>query len=114
MKNLRTYLTAFTAVLGVYTLIVGITHGWDLLSVFFGDMVAMTWPGQFNLDFMGFLSLSGLWLAWRNEFSPSGLVLGVIGFFGGMMILAPYLIWAIGTSGGDPKIVLLGEARARR
>ena len=59
-------------------------NDWNLFPDFFGDMSELTWPGQFNLDFMGFLSLAALWLAWRHEFSPMGLLLGVIGFFGGI------------------------------
>ena len=41
----------------------------------------MKWFGQFNLDFMGFLILSAIWVAWRNQFSAAGLrveCLGVI------------------------------------
>ena len=64
-----------------YTGIVGFNHGWNLLPIFFGDMSAMTWAGQFNFDFMCFLTLSGLWLAWRHHFSLSGFVHGCTGFF---------------------------------
>ena len=34
-----------------YTSVTIAGHGWNLLPVFFGQMVAMGWPGQFNLDF---------------------------------------------------------------
>jgi hypothetical protein len=83
-----------------------------LLAVFFGDMAAMTWAGQFNLDFMCFLALSGLWIAWRHHFSPGGLALGVLGFFGGIRVLAPYLFFASFKANGDMKLVLLGKVRA--
>ena len=33
----------------------------------------MTWPGQFNFDFFGFLILSATWTAWRNQFSALGV-----------------------------------------
>lgn len=101
----------FTSIL-IYTSIVGINHGWNLLPIFFGDMMAMTWPGQFNLDFTGFLTLSGLWLAWRHHFSPGGLLLGVLGLFGGMGVLAPYLLIARYKANGDMKVLLLGKTRA--
>lgn len=39
---------------------VGASHAWNLFPVFFGDIAAMTWAGQFNADFTGFLLLSGL------------------------------------------------------
>ncbi|MFO7715139.1 hypothetical protein [Desulfosarcina sp.] len=100
-----------TGIIG-YTGIVIFNHGWNLLPIFFGDMAAMTWPGQFNLDFMCFLILSGLWLAWRHHFTLGGLALGVLGFFGGIMVLAPYLLFASFKTNGDTKILLLGKVRA--
>lgn len=112
MNLFRIYLVIIILCLGVYTLRVGLGYGWDLLPIFFGDMLAMTWPGQFNADFMTFLLLSGLWLAWRHHFSTSGLVLGVLGVFGGMMLLAPYLLYASYEAKGDMRVLLLGKARA--
>jgi hypothetical protein len=98
--------------LAVYTGIVGTRHGWNLLPVFFGDIAALTWPGQFNLDFMCLLVLSALWLAWRHHFSPGGIVLGLAGLVGGMMVLAPYLLNAHVTARGDLREVLPGRRRA--
>ena len=112
MLAFRLLLTAVFVCLVVYTAIVGINHGWNLVPVFLGDMAAMTWAGQFNLDFMGFLMLSGLWLAWRHHFTPGGLALGVLGFFGGITVLAPYLFFASLRADGDMKVLLLGPARA--
>jgi len=114
MRGLRTYLLLVVASLGLYTVVVGLEHGWGLLPIFFGDIAAMTWPGQFNCDFMSFLSLSALWLAWRHEFSPAGIALGVLGLFGGMMVLAPYLLWASARADGDAAVLLLGPVRATR
>lgn len=112
MRAFRILLVIFFTCLITYTSSVGINHGWNLFPIFFGDMAAMTWAGQFNLDFMGFLTLSGLWLAWRHHFSPGGLVLGVLGFFGGMSVLAPYLLLASFKANGDMKEILLGNVRA--
>jgi hypothetical protein len=56
--------------------------------------------------------LSGLWLAWRHHFSLGGLALGVLGFFGGIMVLAPYLLVASFKANGDMKMLLLGKDRA--
>lgn len=109
---LRVYLLAVLLILLVYTGMVGLEHGWNLLPVFFGDMVVMTWPGQFNLDFLTYLGLSGLWVAWRHHFTATGLVLGVVAALGGMLFLAPYLLWAIAKAGGDVKVLLLGSQRA--
>ncbi len=114
MRAFRNYLILVVVALGTYTLVVGFNHGWNLLPIFFGDLAAMTWPGQFNADFLTFLTLSGLWLAWRHQFSAGGLALGVLGVFGGMMVLAPYLIHATLKASGDINVVLLGPARAGR
>ena len=112
MGAFRVFLAVVIAGAFIYTATVGITHGWNLLPVFFGDIVAMTWAGQFNMDFTCFLLLSGLWLAWRHAFSPSGIVLGVVGVFGGILVLAPYLLLASLDARGDVKVLLLGRVRA--
>jgi hypothetical protein len=112
MRAFRILLVVIFACVGGYTAIVVVNRGWNLFPVFFGDMAAMTWAGQFNMDFTGFLALSGLWLAWRHRFSPGGLALGVLGFFGGIMVLAPYLFFASFKANGDMKALLLGKARA--
>jgi hypothetical protein len=112
-------LTAFRAllillwvILAGYTAIVIANHGMGLLSIFFGDMAAMGWPGQFNLDFMFLLLLSALWVAWRHQFSSAGLLLGAVAVFGGSLFLTAYLLVVIGQAKGDMKEVLLGKERA--
>lgn len=112
MNLFRGYLIAVLACLTGYTLVVGMSHGWDLLPIFFGNVADMSWSGQFNVDFMTYLGLSGIWVAWRHQFSGGGLALGVAAFFGGMMFLAPYLLWASAKAGGDAKVLLLGSKRA--
>ena len=112
MNGLRAYLVAVVLVIGAYTAVVIANHGIGLLQVFFADMATMAWPGQFNLDFMAFLSFSALWLAWRHHFSPAGLALGVGGFFLGAPYLAVYLLVHIQRTGGDAAALLLGPERA--
>lgn len=112
MQIFRIYLVALIVVLYSYTALVVLNHGLGLYPVFFGDIAEMAWPGQFNLDFLMFLTLSGLWLAWRHHFSAGGIILGILGTLMGMAILAPYLIWAGMKAHGDVKVLLLGEERA--
>lgn len=112
MNAFRAWLALFTLALGGYTVAVGMQHGWNLLPVFFGDMLAMGWPGQFNADFTGFLCLSALWVAWRHQFSKGGLALAVVAFFGGMMFLAPYLLWASSRPDTDAVRLLIGTRAA--
>jgi hypothetical protein len=103
----------FTAI-AVYTGIVIAGHGANLLPVFFGDMARLAWPGQFNLDFMCMLALSGLWVAWRHRFSAAGAVLGVLAFFGGALFLSAYLLVESFRSGGDARALLLGQQSGQR
>ena len=112
MSAFRVYLVIlFVGIVG-YTGIIVFHHGWNLFPVFFGDMAAVTWAGQFNFDFMWMLSLSGLWVAWRHHFTTIGLVLGVLAFFFGILFLSLYLLIASFQANGDMKVLLLGKARA--
>jgi hypothetical protein len=56
--------------------------------------------------------LSAFWLAWRHQFSPAGLALGVLGFFGGIPVLSLYLLLVSLRVHGDVAAMLLGEERA--
>ncbi len=105
----RIFLGAAWLVLVSYTILVIGEHGMGLLPIFFGDMAAMGWPGQFNLDFMLMLGLSALWTAWRNGFSPTGLILGLFAFFGGAGFLLPYLILLHIQKRGNIRAVLTGR-----
>ena len=109
MRAFQLLLIALWLVLAGYTGVVIARHGLDLLPIFFGDMAAMGWPGQFNLDFFCFLLLSGLWVSWRGRFRPAALGLGLLAVFGGMLFLSVYLLIALSRSKGDIRQVLLGD-----
>jgi hypothetical protein len=114
MTAFRALLIAIWASVAVYTALVIADYGINLFPYFFGDMAKLGWPGQFNLDFMFMLTLSGLWVAWRHEFSGGGLALGVAAFFGGAFFLSAYLFVASVQAKGDATELLLGKARAAR
>ncbi len=101
----------FVAITG-YTMVTIANHGWNLVPIFFGDMAAMAWPGQFNFDFMCFLILSALWVSWRHHFSGLGLMLGAIASVGGMLFLSAYLFIVAGQANGNVRELLLGKVRA--
>jgi len=105
------FLIAIFVVIAGYTLVVIADHGLNLLPVFFGDMTKMQWPGQFNLDFMCMLLLSGLWVSWRHQFSGPGVVLGLVAVFGGALFLSAYLLVESFRTKGDMRKLLLGAAR---
>jgi hypothetical protein len=112
LRALRVLLAVLWVIIVGYTAVVIANHGMGLLNVFFGDLAAIGWPGQFNLDFMGMLTLSALWVAWRHRFSGPGLVLGALAFFGGSLFLTTYLLVVSGQARGDIRAMLLGKARA--
>ena len=111
MGVLRIYLSVIFVVILGYTSVTIANHGMNLMPVFFGDMATMAWPGQFNLDFMFMLTLSGLWVAWRHEFTPVGVVLGLLALFGGAMFLSAYLL-ILTSRDRDVRRLLLGPSRA--
>ncbi len=112
MNAFRSLLIVLWIVMLGVTAVVIVNHGINLFPVFFGDIADMTWRGQFNVDFSCFLVLSATWLMWRHEFSPIGIVVGVIGFFGGALFLTAYLLIASFAANGDMKEVLLGKGRS--
>ncbi len=112
MAAFRVLLVVLFSCMFVYTAIVVANHGFGLLGVFFGDIMAMGWPGQFNVDFTSYLTLSALWLAWRHHFSAAGIALATAGFFGGALFLTAYLFVASLAAKGDVQRLLLGKTRA--
>jgi hypothetical protein len=95
-----------------YTLIVVSAYGPNFFPAFFSDLFALTWSGQINFDFMWFLTLTALWVSWRNHFTVKGLGLAVVAGFGGMLFLATYLLILTFTSEGRVDNLLLGKKRA--
>ena len=114
MNIFRLLLVAIIAVVCVYTSITIANQGIDLYTVFFGGMADMTWRGQFNLDFLCFLMMSAIWVAWRHAFTAIGLVLGFAAFNLGAPFLAGYLLVQSYRTNGNVAAMLLGEARAAR
>lgn len=113
MNAFRVLLVVLLLVVVAYTIPVVAEYGLlSLLPRYFGDIAKMGWPGQFNLDFLGFLTLSAVWTAWRNHFSGLGLLLAVIAFFGGIPFLTTYLLILSVQTGGNARAMLLGERRA--
>lgn len=111
MSLLRLFLMLVFSVITIYTGIVIMHHGMNLLPVFFGDMAIMAWPGQFNLDFLFLLMLSSLWVAWRHHFTPAGFVLGLLALFLGSFFLSVYLLVESRKCGNDVTALLTGQDR---
>jgi len=109
MTRFRMVLLILLVAVVIYTIPVVMAFGLTpLLPNFFSEIYAMTWQGQFNADFMGFLVLSALWTAWRNGFSGPGLGLSFLAFFGGIPFLTSYLLILSYQEAGDIQRILLG------
>jgi NADH:ubiquinone oxidoreductase subunit 2 (subunit N) len=108
----RVLLAVMVLVLSVYTVITISNEGLTLFESALADVAAMGWSGQFALDFVCYLLLSFVWVAWRHEFSPLGLFLALLASQLGIIFFASYLIVISIRCDGDMRKVLLGEKRA--
>ena len=108
MNLLRAGLILMFATLATYTILVVLSDGIDLVSPYFGDIFAIGWPGQFNLDFLCYLILSATWVAWRHRFSSLGMLLAALALVGGILFFAPYLLVTIHRSKGSVELMLTG------
>jgi len=108
MNFLRNMLLVLGVVIYLYTFAVITRDGLGLFAVYFADLFAVNWSGQFNLDFACYLMLSGLWLAWRSGFSTNGIVCGLLASILGMLYLVPQMLVLIARSNGDMRALLLG------
>lgn len=109
MSIFRVLLVAFFVIIGSYTTIVIADYGFTLFPIFINDILSLTWSGQFNLDFSLYLALSGIWIAWRHEFSAGGIAVGIAASILGMVVFAPYLLVSLSRANGDIKTLLLGS-----
>lgn len=105
----KTLLIVQTIGLLTYTFFAYQTEGADLISVFAQNVFSLNWSGQFNLDFLCYLTLSGIWIMWRNKFSNKSILLGVAAMILGILLFAPYLFWLTNKENGEIKRILIGD-----
>ena len=113
MTAFRALLILFFALLLTYTSVVVMEYGLNFVPFALRDARAMGWPGQFDVDFLMMLTLSGLWVAWRHQFTATGLLLGLLAFLGGASFQCVYLFVVSLQARGDMREVLLGKSRAQ-
>ncbi|WP_299498550.1 hypothetical protein [uncultured Roseobacter sp.] len=108
MTKFRYALVAMTVLIVVFTVAAIANGGINLITPFLTPILALSWQGQFNIDFACYLVLSGIWMAWRGGFSGASIALGVLAPPLGILFFAPYLIYLVSKSNGDPRQLLLG------
>lgn len=91
MRVLKGVLAVMIAGIYGYTALAIVQGGIDFLTPFLTGILAFDWSGQFNLDFLFYLVLSGIWVGWRHGFSGNGIVLALLCGFG-MLYFAPYVL----------------------
>jgi hypothetical protein len=105
----KTLLIVQTIGLLAYTFLVFQKEGAGLFSVFTDNVLSLNWSGQFNLDFLCYLTLSGIWVMWRNKFATNSIILGLVAMVLGIVMFAPYLLWLTNKENGNIKRVLIGD-----
>ncbi|MCU0350236.1 MAG: hypothetical protein MUF43_05310 [Flavobacterium sp.] len=105
----KTLLIVQTIGLLTYTYFAFQTEGANLFSVFIHNVLSLNWSGQFNLDFLCYLTLSGFWIMWRNKFTIKSILLGLVAMVLGIVLFAPYLFWLTNKENGDIKRILIGD-----
>ena len=112
MTLFKALLVVMCAAVFIYTLVAIGNEGVNLFATTGPSFLEFGWPGQFHLDFLTYLILSGIWVAWRHHFSGLGIILGVLASQLGIIFLSIYLLYAINKADGDMREVLLGRDRA--
>lgn len=107
MLIIRLLCIVIFACLSVYTAPVLLAEP-NLFPAFFGAISGGGWQGQFNLDFMFMLTLSGLYIGWRHRGTLAGLALAVVAFLGGAMFLSVYLFVQSFRCDSDVRKLLVG------
>jgi hypothetical protein len=112
MKNnnlFKALLFVQTHVVLVYTILAFRNDEANLFELALSNIQSLRWNGQFNLDFSCYLTLSGLWIMWRNKFTLPSIVGGIIAMIVGIIVFAPYLLYVLIKEGGDLKKLLVGN-----
>lgn len=108
-RFLQIFLVVQALIVLVYTGFTINNSGWSLLQVFVNDILAVSWNGQFNLDFSSYLVLSGLWIMWRNKFSAKSIFLALAAAIIGFIVFGIYLFYLTIKEKGDVTRILVGE-----
>ncbi len=103
----RVFLILSAILLWCITVVVTLEYGLNWPAVLLTDLQAMNWRTQFDVDFLVYLVLVAVWVAWKERWGARGLALGFACFNGGVFVF-PYLLFCVVRSDGDPRKLLLG------
>ncbi len=106
---LKSLLIIQTIALVVYTVYAVKNEGLTLFQIFTDNITSLNWNGQFNLDFSCYLTSSGIWIMWRNKFSATSIIFGVVSMIMGIIVFAPYILYLLAKENGNMKKLLIGN-----
>lgn len=106
---LKTLLIIQALALIGYSIFAYNNEGWGLYTIFAENILDLGWNGQFNLDFMCYLLLSGLWIVWRNNYTASSILIATMAMVIGIMFFAPYVLSLLINEKGDLNKVIAGN-----
>jgi len=109
MTALRCFLLVSTVAIYLITFVVSVSYGINWPAVAVGDILALNWRSQFNMDFVIHLFLLVTWICWREGFTAKGFAFGFLSIVMGGMFGFPYILYATYVAKGDPKALLLGS-----
>jgi hypothetical protein len=83
--------------------------GWDGANLFFSDISAGGWRTLFNVDFIIHLLFIAGWVAWKEKYSPSGMLAALLCICGGALFSLLYLLYLSVVNKGNVTKILLGK-----
>ena len=105
----KVLMVALTLILAIYTGMVIKKEGINFIVVWIENIINLSWNGQFHVDFMCYLLLSGVWIMWRDRFSFWSMALACCAMVIGFIFLAPYVLYVVAKENGNFKKVLTGD-----
>lgn len=108
MTILRAFLLASTVAIYLLTYFAIAAYGINWPAIAAGDILALNWRSQFDVDFAIHLLLLATWISWREGFTLRGHIFGFLSIVMGGMFSFPYLIHASYVSKGNPTKIVLG------
>jgi len=110
MRIFQALLAVVWVVVFYVTVVVTQRHGLAAsMDVFSADFDAMDWHAQFDIDLLANFLLVAVWAAWRERFSPRGIIAGICCLFGGSVVSFAYIFVLSFFAGGEMKKLVLGR-----
>lgn len=109
MSAFRIFLMVAWLAITILTVYVITKLGFTWPQVYINDLLAVDWRSQFNTDLIIYLTLTSIWMYWRENSMTRGLILVLLHMNLGAMFGCAYLLWLTYETKGDVKALLIGN-----